>query len=806
MGVMTGLGIINGIDSTTIDPDGTYTREQAAKIIAYMLLGADKAEALSCTKAPFDDVAADHWSAKYIAFCVNEGIIDGMSATTFEPYATLTGYQWAKMLLSAVGFNAKKELTGDEWAIHTGSLAAQTGLFDGDLKGGDHVALQRQQAVLYAFNTLTGIDVVVWSEALGDYIVSYNQGSVNGGIDRFTYEGTLAHNVWKLTSVEGVIYDNEALGAAGTVMSVPTSTGWTVKTLAADTGLDMLGHAARVWYVTNGSVVYTYDLAVSASKFECNDVAAAVAKYSALVGSNHVTTVDAIPYEYAYIVNPAKFGNFDVTADAYLATITAYLESSNSIRLHTSSADWWVDVDDVMTDISDLGVNAEVVVVQTKHDAYYIAPVTTTVGHVTGYNSTTQTVTLSDGTVLEISNLYDDNETPVVGKDYKFTLDTHGDYIRMDVVKPEASIYYFTGAVRWTTPESGILGEGSGAAQAVNVVDGSIEWFDVDRENIVYNSGNKFYEYTGYVDVSVADSSNDYKRVSATDASLTFTATSNTDTGVVYGDSVQFVLASGVGSKLTVDTSNTSIAALLNSKSATEATLTNVYVTTEKNTYGNIQAVSVFSPDAVTVDHVVTGFIYLPEKLDATSTWSITEEQGNDAKVFYYTTEADAAYINGDATALTFLQSTMTAPEYNAGFYEYYTYTSNGKTVYVLSPVSAFATTQGAASTFGGDVYDLISTDTSNGSVWTLVSSGYKFDVTNAKVVDLRSGLSQVTGDHKPDAMKNVFDLNRYNQALADKELDGSNATISVAYYVNNANGLNGTIAAIYITGTAIAV
>ena len=123
MGVMTGLGIINGIDSTTLDPDGTYTREQAAKIIAYMLLGADKAEALSCTKAPFDDVPADHWSAKYIAFCVNEGIIDGMSATTFEPYATLTGYQWAKMLLSAVGFNAKKELTGDEWAIHTGSLA-----------------------------------------------------------------------------------------------------------------------------------------------------------------------------------------------------------------------------------------------------------------------------------------------------------------------------------------------------------------------------------------------------------------------------------------------------------------------------------------------------------------------------------------------------------------------------------------------------------------------------------------------------------------------------------------------------------
>ena len=36
-GVLTGLGIVNGIDAVTLDPDGYYTREQAAKIMAYML-------------------------------------------------------------------------------------------------------------------------------------------------------------------------------------------------------------------------------------------------------------------------------------------------------------------------------------------------------------------------------------------------------------------------------------------------------------------------------------------------------------------------------------------------------------------------------------------------------------------------------------------------------------------------------------------------------------------------------------------------------------------------------------------------
>ena len=68
-----------------------------------MMLGKADADSLRCTKAPFDDVAADRWSAGYIAFCVEQGIIDGMTETTFEPTGTLTGFQWAKMLLCAVG-------------------------------------------------------------------------------------------------------------------------------------------------------------------------------------------------------------------------------------------------------------------------------------------------------------------------------------------------------------------------------------------------------------------------------------------------------------------------------------------------------------------------------------------------------------------------------------------------------------------------------------------------------------------------------------------------------------------------------
>ena len=85
VGVMVGLGIIEGYDDGTLRPETTYTREQAAKIIAYICLGESSAEALVAYSDPFDDVAADRWSAGYIAYCVSAGIIYGRSDTIFAP-------------------------------------------------------------------------------------------------------------------------------------------------------------------------------------------------------------------------------------------------------------------------------------------------------------------------------------------------------------------------------------------------------------------------------------------------------------------------------------------------------------------------------------------------------------------------------------------------------------------------------------------------------------------------------------------------------------------------------------------------
>ena len=157
VGVLTGLGIVDGMTETTIVPQATYTRAQAAKIITTMVLGVNGAKSCVASYAPFDDVAANHWAAGYIAFCKEQGIIDGVTDTTFDPEGTLTGYQWAKMLLAAVGFNANNELEGSSWSLNTARIGREVGLFDGDLAGADHTPLRREQAMLYAFNTLSGI-------------------------------------------------------------------------------------------------------------------------------------------------------------------------------------------------------------------------------------------------------------------------------------------------------------------------------------------------------------------------------------------------------------------------------------------------------------------------------------------------------------------------------------------------------------------------------------------------------------------------------------------------------------------------
>ena len=157
--VMTAAGVFNGGDGNNFNPDATLTREQAAKIITYMLMGQKEADKLTTTIAPYADVAATRWSAGSIAYCTNEGIIAGDGNGRFNPTAGVTGLQFGKMLLVALGYDAKIEkLVGNSWAINAATLAINAGL-DEDMEISLSKELTREEAAQMAYNAMQA-DVV----------------------------------------------------------------------------------------------------------------------------------------------------------------------------------------------------------------------------------------------------------------------------------------------------------------------------------------------------------------------------------------------------------------------------------------------------------------------------------------------------------------------------------------------------------------------------------------------------------------------------------------------------------------------
>ena len=202
--VMAALGVMQG-NNGKFDPNGTLTREQAAKIITYMLLGKEDADKLTADVAMYSDVKADRWSAGAIAYCTNERIMVGNGKGKFNPTAKLTGQQFAKTLLVALGYDPKIEnLEGNTWAINTSKLATTAGLTDG--VGALSIPMTREAAAQMAFNTLTA--------TLVDY---------KGGTDITTPDGT---NV----TVDAERYDVDNLTGKGYKASYTKPDGTVVNT------------------------------------------------------------------------------------------------------------------------------------------------------------------------------------------------------------------------------------------------------------------------------------------------------------------------------------------------------------------------------------------------------------------------------------------------------------------------------------------------------------------------------------------------------------------------------------------------
>ena len=151
--VMNAVGVFVGDEKGNFNPKENLTRAQAAKIISYLLLGNKTAEGLAGS-GKFTDVAKTSWAAGFVDYCAAVGVVNGMGNGKFDPNGSLTTLQFAKMLLVALGYDAKIEgFVGSDWSINVSAKANQVGLLNG-LDVGANATLTREQAAKMCLNTL----------------------------------------------------------------------------------------------------------------------------------------------------------------------------------------------------------------------------------------------------------------------------------------------------------------------------------------------------------------------------------------------------------------------------------------------------------------------------------------------------------------------------------------------------------------------------------------------------------------------------------------------------------------------------
>ena len=160
--MLSALGVINGYDDGSYKPDATVTRAEMAKMIFVVRNNKIDDSAYKNNSTKLTDVN-NHWAAGYIKFCESQGIIAGKGNNKFDPDATVTGVEAAKMLLVVSGYDAQKAgLTGSAWQTNVLKYAGAAGILD-DVNSALESGLPRQYAAQMIYNTLD-TNRVKWSK------------------------------------------------------------------------------------------------------------------------------------------------------------------------------------------------------------------------------------------------------------------------------------------------------------------------------------------------------------------------------------------------------------------------------------------------------------------------------------------------------------------------------------------------------------------------------------------------------------------------------------------------------------------
>ena len=172
--MLTSLGVIEGYEDGSFNPDGTVTRAEMAKMIFVVRNNTADDAAYADVTTNLTDING-HWAEGYVKFCESQGIIAGYGDGTFRPDEIVTGTEAAKMLLVLTGYDeVNAGLTGTAWATNTLRHAGAAGILD-NVSASLSSGLPRQWAAQMIANTLSA-DRVVWSSDAQSFDTVLNGG------------------------------------------------------------------------------------------------------------------------------------------------------------------------------------------------------------------------------------------------------------------------------------------------------------------------------------------------------------------------------------------------------------------------------------------------------------------------------------------------------------------------------------------------------------------------------------------------------------------------------------------------------
>ena len=267
--MLVALDIIQGKPDGSYAPTENVDRAQMAKMISVIMnKGVDNSALYENVNSGLTDIDGN-WAKGHINYCYTNGVIAGRGNNTFDPSATVTALEAAKMLLVAIGYDPAIEgFVGTDWALRVSSVADSVGIFRNYTK--DLTApLNRDDAALLIYNAL---DVEMIQQYSNGYALTYadHRTILSDKYGVIRVEGVVTANEWAILDddsdtalKEGLTRIENAEGIFSTTTNtqvVNNADNTRTGTFEVSTPVDMLGKSVTMYIkkdtILSKSVVY----------------------------------------------------------------------------------------------------------------------------------------------------------------------------------------------------------------------------------------------------------------------------------------------------------------------------------------------------------------------------------------------------------------------------------------------------------------------------------------------------------------------------------------------------------------------